>query len=284
MRVDLLRALIAQAVSEAVGKASSRGPVAVLLSGGIDSSTVATYAADLPLFTGWYDAEGCDERPYAALVAGGREWVTIEITAEDWLAAAEPTVAALDGLRCGPGAVGQYVVAQQVAAQGFKTVLTGEGGDELFGGYVRQMLVAGLPRPAGYEHYQLPPDYPTDYEAALGVEWDALRTLCSVDERVAGAHGLTVVPPLLDPWLVAHVHAAPVEWRIAKRWLRLALRQVVPDGVLDRGGKQGFPVPIVSWAQRDPIRSYMAEKLGYVPDPERPFDRGWWYDLQDALA
>ena len=38
------------------------GADAVLLSGGIDSSTVASFAPELPVVTGWYADEGFDER------------------------------------------------------------------------------------------------------------------------------------------------------------------------------------------------------------------------------
>lgn len=280
--IERLRSLIGEAVMAAVEKVE--GPAAVMLSGGMDSSTVASFARDLPLVTGWYDAEGCDERGYARLIGAGREWLQIQIRPEDFVDCAEPAIRALAGLRCGPGAVGQYVVARAVADEGFQSILTGEGGDELFGGYARQMITAGFPRPVGYENYQLPDGYPSSLEDALELEWAALRTLCKVDERIAGAHGLAVVPPLLDPWLVGYVHSMPAQRRIWKTMLRLAMRGVVPDQILDRAGKQGFPTPFVAWAQTEPVRSFLLERLGYIPDPGEPFARGWWYDLQDSYA
>ncbi|HEX8751953.1 MAG TPA: asparagine synthase C-terminal domain-containing protein [Solirubrobacterales bacterium] len=275
-----LRRLIREAVEAAVEKAA--GPACVMLSGGIDSSTVASFATELPLVTGWYDAKGFDEREYARLVADGREWLEVEITPDDLVECAGAAVKALQGLRCGPGAIGQYVVDRAIADEGFQTILTGEGGDELFGGYARQLIVAGFPRPPGYETMRLPAGYPATLEAALEVEWAALRQLCKVDERVAGAHGLTVTPPLLDPWLVGWVHTRPADERIWKRLLRSAMRGTVPDRILDRQGKQGFPAPFVAWAQEDPVRGFLEERIGYVPDPREPYSRQWWYDLQDS--
>lgn len=274
-----LRELIFAAVSDAEREAESP---CIFLSGGIDSSTVAELAPNLPAITGWYDHPGCDERAFAALAAGSREWIQVQITPADFVSSFEATQYALDGLLCGPGAVGQYVVARKAVEHGFRTVLTGEGGDELFGGYARQHIIAGLPRPEGYDDYDLPADYPTTLQGALEHEWVALRTLCSVDKRIAGAHGLRVVTPLLDPWVVAHVHAQPSQLRIGKTLLRDAMRGVVPDQILDRTDKRGFPVPFVAWAQYEPMRSFINDRIGYIPDPSKPWDRQWWYDMLAA--
>jgi asparagine synthase (glutamine-hydrolysing) len=270
-----LRYLLERAVAEQVGL----GADAVLLSGGIDSSTIAMLAPDLPLVTGWYEGEAYDERPWAREVAYGRPWLQVEITPDDFVWAVDKTIAALGGLPCGPGAVGQYVVAQAVSKTGYNILLSGEGGDELFGGYARQYLAAGLDPPDGYEDYRLPDGYPATLEEALALEWEALRTLCKVDDRVAGAHGVTVIPPMLDPWVVAWAHSQPAELRIGKQLLKDAMRGLVPDEILDRTDKRGFPVPFVCWAQ-GPLKEWFLDRLGYVPDPAKPWDRGWWNDLR----
>jgi hypothetical protein len=55
----------------------------------------------------------------------------------------------------------------------------------------------------------------------------------------------------------------------------------VPDEILDRRDKLGFPVPLVQWAQ-GPLRDFIGDRIGYVPDPDQPWDRGFWYDLCDS--
>lgn len=276
-----LRERISDAVSRAVAKAERDGPVGICLSGGIDSSTVAAFAPELPLFTGYYQGELFDERPWARLVGEGRDWRTIEIRPADFVRVFDAVREVLGGLECGPGAVGQYVVAEVAAEAGIRTLLTGEGGDELFGGYARQHLAAGIPPPDGYDDYKLPEGYPETLRGALELEWDALRTLCAVDEAIAGAHGIRVVPPILDPWVVAHVFQQPSGHRIGKGLLKAAMRGVVPDAILDRIDKRGFPAPFVAWAQDDPVRGFVEARIGYVPDAEKPWDRGWWLDLLD---
>lgn len=273
----MLFKLIARAVDE-------QNADAVLLSGGIDSSTVAALAADLPCLTGWYAGSAYDERPWAEHVIGHRDWHQIEITQEDFIRVFDNVARILNDarLRCGPGAVGQYVVAEVAADLGYKSLLSGEGGDELFGGYARQHIVAGLDPPDGYEQYELPEGYPKTIADALEFEWDALRDLCAVDTVIAAAHGVTVTPPLLNPWVVAYAVRLPVEERIQKRALRKAMRGLVPDEILDRTDKRGFPAPFVEWAQRGKVRDFVKDRIGYVPDPEKPWDRKWWYEMLDA--
>lgn len=179
----MLRDLIADAVSRHVGPNTG-----VLLSGGIDSSTVAWFAAELPLFTGYYKGAAYDERPWAALVAEGRDWHQIEITPQDFVDNIDGFLRKIRPPYEGPGAFGQYMVAKYVA-QHVTTVLSGEGGDELFGGYARLHLVAGVPVPAGFEKYELPADYPTGLEEALEWEWTVnLPALFALDAQIGRAH------------------------------------------------------------------------------------------------
>jgi hypothetical protein len=62
------------------------------------------------------------------------------------------------------------------------------------------------------------------------------------------------------------------------------VRGIVPDAIIDRTDKMGMPIPMVLWSQSEPLRSLIGDRLGYLPDPERPWDRGWWYDLLDRLT
>lgn len=143
--VDELRFLLEDAV-----KIRLRSDVAVgtYLSGGLDSSIVASLAAKLlghglPAFTGYF-AGGAeyDETPYARSVAAqnGSEHHLVEATAAQFAELLPRLIWFMDEPAAGPGAFPQYVVSK-LASEQVKVVLGGQGGDELFGGYARYLML-----------------------------------------------------------------------------------------------------------------------------------------------
>jgi asparagine synthase (glutamine-hydrolysing) len=121
-------------------------PVGAYLSGGLDSSIVASLAAerhDAPLagFTGRFGLAGYDEAPYARDLAAERgfELHEVEITEADFVERIQDVVYHLDHPVAGPGSFPQYVVSE-LASKHRKVVLGGQGGDEIFGGYVRYLI------------------------------------------------------------------------------------------------------------------------------------------------
>lgn len=278
----MLRDLIRAAVERHVGPNTG-----VLLSGGIDSSTVAVFAPTLPLFTGYYKGAAYDERPWAKLVADGRDWHEIEITPQDFVDNIDGFLEAVKPPFEGPGAFGQYMVSKYVSEH-VSTVLSGEGGDELFGGYARLHIVAGVPVPAGFEKYQLPADYPTDLAEALEWEWDVnLPALLALDAQVTSAWGLRAVAPMAeDEDVCDYAMCLPPDMRVGKVALKAAMRGLLPDEILTRKDKRGFPVPFVEWAN-GPLRDFFMDRIGYVPDRGDPWSRKYWNDLcagQTALV
>lgn len=276
MLVPLLRAAIADAIrGESVG---------FVLSGGLDSSTVVCLAPKaLPCFTGYYDAVGFDERQYAALAARG-EHHTIRIGPRDFVNHFDHMASFVRPPFQGMGAFGQYMVAKYASSY-VDTVVSGEGSDELFGGYARTLLAAGESLPLGYEEYVPPADYPVhDLAAALQYDLDRLPDLLAVDDQMCGAWGLESRAPFTDQRIVDYALALPVTERVGKRHLRQAVRGIVPDAIIDRKEKMGFPIPLVAWCQEEPVRSFVMDRIGYLPDPAKPWDRGFWYDLLNAVA
>lgn len=255
------------------------GITGVVVSGGLDSSTVASIANHLPMFTGYYEAEGCDEREYAALVAeDSPEWHQIRITPLDFIDNFIPMLPHLAPPFQGMGTFGQYMVGKHIATTDVKVVLSGEGADELFGGYARLMAVAGEALPDGYENYVVPADYPTSLRHALRYDYDRLGDLLAVDDQCMAAHGLEARAPFTDESIVEYALELEPRQRVGKKHLREAVRGLVPDAIIDRTDKRGFPCPLVAWAN-GPCKEFIGDLLGYIPDPEKPWDRGWWVEL-----
>jgi len=121
-------------------------PLGAYLSGGLDSSIVASLAAlehgpGLLGFTGKFAQAGYDESGYARTLADARnfELHEVEIDDADFVDRIEEVVYHLDFPVAGPGSFPQYVVSE-LASRHRKVVLGGQGGDEIFGGYVRYLI------------------------------------------------------------------------------------------------------------------------------------------------
>jgi asparagine synthase (glutamine-hydrolysing) len=117
-------------------------PVAVFLSAGLDSTSIASLAArrggglrSVTLGFSEYQGSAQDEVPLAEAVARrlGCEHTTVRVGREDFIAARERLLAAMD--QPTTDGVNSYFVSQAAAQCGVKVALSGVGGDELFGGY-----------------------------------------------------------------------------------------------------------------------------------------------------
>ncbi|MGY1620366.1 asparagine synthase (glutamine-hydrolyzing) [Geodermatophilus sp. SYSU D00691] len=132
---------IAAALDESVAK-HMRADVTVgsFLSSGIDSTAIAAlakrYNPDLLTFTVGFERESTSEVDIAAESAAtlGVKHYPVVITAEEFAAAIPEVVWYLDDPVADPALVPLYFVARE-ARKHVKVVLSGEGADELFGGY-----------------------------------------------------------------------------------------------------------------------------------------------------
>lgn len=132
---------------------TSDRPIGIFLSGGMDSSIILHHmacACEKPIqtFTVRFDAteeEGRErfnrDADLALLTAKhyGTEHHEILVTAEDFKNAYAETARALDQPNADHVSVAQYLLAR-LAKKSVDVVLTGAGGDELFGGYPRYQI------------------------------------------------------------------------------------------------------------------------------------------------
>ncbi len=150
-------------------------PVGSHLSGGIDSSTIACMAASMsanPIHTfsgGFKEGTNYDETVYARMVADhiGAQSHEIFPTSQDFVETLPKLIGYMEEPMAGPGLFPQYYVSLS-ASRHVKVVLGGQGGDEIFGGYIRY-LIAYLEEciRGGIEGTQLDKKYVVTFESVL---------------------------------------------------------------------------------------------------------------------
>ena len=115
----------------------------VQLSGGIDSSLIAALAAkkDLASFSVNLKDHPYDEGEYQDMVVGryGLDHTAVTVTAQDYTEALPVAVRHMEGPTPHGGCVTLMLLCGHIRKRS-KVVLTGEGADEMFGGYLRYSL------------------------------------------------------------------------------------------------------------------------------------------------
>ena len=123
-------------------------PLGAHLSGGLDSSTVASLATrvlsngKINTFTGAFsDGIAYDETRYAKSVANSiaAEYNEVYIKGSEFPDIFPKLIYYMDEPAAGPGLVPQYYVSK-LASEKVKVVLGGQGGDEIFIGYARYLI------------------------------------------------------------------------------------------------------------------------------------------------
>jgi asparagine synthase (glutamine-hydrolysing) len=115
-------------------------PLAVFLSGGVDSSAMASLASRVArgpvhTFTMAFEEQELNEGPIARRVAAaiGTRHTEVVLTEDEFVTHLD---AAIDGLDQPTfDGLNAYFMSRAIRAAGFKVAIAGAGGDELFGGY-----------------------------------------------------------------------------------------------------------------------------------------------------
>lgn len=151
---------IGDVLREAVGaRLVSDVPLGAFLSGGVDSTIVVALmkqlAGSVRTFTIGFSDSPSDEAAHAAKVAAylGTDHVAYTLTPQEAIEITPGVMACFDEPFADASAVPTWLVAR-LASRDVKVVLTGDGADELFGGYTRYgmesrlwRLRAALPSP-----------------------------------------------------------------------------------------------------------------------------------------
>lgn len=129
-------------------------PVGCYLSGGIDSCSILGLAAavsqqPVKAFTIGFDDERYDETPVARTMAEatGAEQDVLRLSGQELYGHLEETIWHTERTIYNTLAVAKFLMSRHVNRVNYKVVMTGEGSDELFGGYPafrRDMFLHGL--------------------------------------------------------------------------------------------------------------------------------------------
>jgi len=139
-----LAAALRESVETAVARRLPQKNPACFLSGGLDSSTVTGYCAqlrpgDTVAYTIGFEAEGYDEMDFARTVAThfGVRHEHYYVTPGDIVDMLPAIIDEFDAPFGNASAIPTYYCAKLAASRGHRSILAGDGGDELFGGNVR---------------------------------------------------------------------------------------------------------------------------------------------------
>ncbi|HET7369536.1 MAG TPA: N-acetylglutaminylglutamine amidotransferase [Gammaproteobacteria bacterium] len=280
-------------------------PVGVLLSGGLDSSLIVGLLAEagqtgLETFSVGFESVGRekgDEFEYSDIVA--RRFETrhhkLFVDSNELLPALADCVTAMSEPMVSHDVIGFYLLSREVAKH-VKVVQSGQGADEVFGGYHwypplldsrhpiadyasvffdrdhAEFAEAVVPELVGdddsrrfvHDHFAMPgASRPIDKALRLDT------TIMLVDDPVKRvdnmtmAWGLEARVPFLDHELVELAARMPAEYKVGnggKHVLKETARRVIPAAVIDRP-KGYFPVPALKYL-RGPYLDFVRDVLG----------------------
>ncbi len=220
------------ALEEAVRKRMlTERPVAALLSGGVDSSLIASlvqkqlrYMGKPPLKTFSIGFEGSEDLRHAKMVA---EWIQsdhteIVMTPEDFFKAIPEVIRAIETFDTTSvrASVGNYLVCKEIKKRcDAKVVFNGDGSDEVFGSYLY--------------FFNAPSDALFEEESQRLLE-DIYMFDVQRSDRSISSHGLEPRTPFLDKQFVAVARSLATCWRRPLRGCQVEkwiLRRAFDDGV-----------------------------------------------------
>lgn len=256
-------------------------PYGLFLSGGIDSTAIATLMSRLnerpvTAFTCGFDVpEARDERGAAERVARALnlDWRETTFSEEDFWRIAPEVARYLDDPTTDYACLPTYKLAE--AAKGTLTVvLSGEGGDELFGGYgryrraLRPSWLGGRPaepqidapflkdKGAGaLARWRQAAEAPEGYTPLQRAQYADIVTWLPNDlllklDRMLMAHGLEGRTPFLDKEVAAFAFNLPDRMKVRGKFGKYILRKWLErhcPAAEPWAKKKGFTVPVAAW-------------------------------------
>jgi len=277
-------------------------PFGLFLSGGIDSSVLLSLMAELnerpvKAFTaGFSGTDVSDEREHARMLAKkvGADHTEVEFDENDFLTLLPQIAEAVDDPIADYAVLPTFKLAREAKKQ-VKVVLSGEGGDELLGGYSRYRGYSrpwpfrkGMRKSGTFDNLGIfKKSINKDWRKGIEISekfvqkfgWTRLQRAQGIDcidwlphdlliklDRCLMANGVEGRTPFLDPVVAKAVFHLPDHMKvnnnhgkyILRQWLNKRLPEAKPFSK-----KRGFTVPVGHWiaqhgAQLGPMVAYQA--------------------------
>jgi asparagine synthase (glutamine-hydrolysing) len=262
--LDMACASLRFALEEAVKKRMlTERPVAALLSGGIDSSLIASLVqkhlrqlGKPPLKTFSIGMQGSEDLRHARMVA---DWIRsdhteIVLTADDFFKAIPSVIRAIETYDTTSvrASVGNWLVCKAIKEKcDAKVVFNGDGSDEVFGSYL---------------YFYRAPTLELFEEESQRLLDDIYMFDVQRSDRSISSHGLEPRTPFLDKQFVSVARSIPAYWRRPtinqmEKWI---LRRAFDDGVT-------LPRDVL-WRRKEAFSDGVSSK-----------EKSWYQEIQERV-
>lgn len=238
--VEELERLLRQSIA---GQMLSDVPLGAFLSGGIDSSTVvalmqAQSSRPVRTFTIGFHEDGYNEAEHARAVAShlGTEHTELYVTPEQAMAIIPRLPALYDEPFADVSQIPTFLISE-MARRHVTVCLSGDGGDELFGGYTRYVRGASLWRKLGW----LPQDVRTGLSSML----------------------TTVSPAAWDSWFNKLSPLLPERWRYSAPGDKL---HKLAEMLAVTSSDEIYASLVAQWRQSENVVLGHAQLITVIPD------------------
>jgi asparagine synthase (glutamine-hydrolysing) len=263
--LDLACMSLRFALEEAVQKRMlMERPVAALLSGGIDSSLIASLVQKQlrirnlpPLRTFSIGMKGSEDLRHAKMVADwiGSDHTEIVLTADDFFKAIPSVIRAIETYDTTSvrASVGNWLVSKAIKEKSHcKVVFNGDGSDEVFGSYLY--------------FYNAPTDQLFEEESQRLLD-DIYMFDVQRSDRSISTHGLEPRTPFLDKQFVAVARSIPSYWR------RPVKGKQVEKWILRRAFDDGVTLPSqVLWRRKEAFSDGVSSQ-----------EKSWYQEIQERV-
>ncbi len=279
-------------------------PVGLLLSGGLDSSAIASLCADIGVSMTSFSIGFPDlnEFGYAREVADkfGLRHVAVETTPDEIVSRFDRVVSAMDEPIADPACFPLHILCESIKSE-VTVVLSGEGSDEMFAGYPQYPLVMGDPggSDARFRQFMSASWYFGDRPLPLrqGVDparvrlqkiyFDERATLSGMlafdlktwlpenlmakADKILMSHSLEGRFPFLSVPLLEFAATLPDSLKLGqeagKLVLKKAFKDKLPPSILDRR-KMGFSVPVAQLLEqmKDRLSDLISARSGILSE------------------